>query len=48
MMQALDWQKGTSQDKVTLNSEEIKPAAIATIELHLPEGISKLVSKVSQ
>ena len=41
MMQALNWQKGTSQDKVMLNSEEIKPAAIAIIELHLPESVSK-------
>ena len=35
MMQALElmWlAKGTSQDEATLNSEEIKPVAIAIIE----------------
>ena len=26
-------------DKATLNSEKIKPIALAVIELHLPEGI---------
>ena len=31
--------KGMSQDKVTLNSEKIKPVALAVIELRLPEGI---------
>jgi len=49
MMQALEllgWQKGTSPDEVTLNSEEIKPVAIAIIELRLSEGISKGVSLV--
>ena len=44
-MQALEfcsWQKDSSRDKGTLlNSEEIKPVAIAIIELHLSEGISK-------
>jgi len=36
-------------DKVTLNSEEIKPVAIAIIELRLSEGITKGVSEcVSQ
>ena len=34
-------QKGTSPDKATLNSEEIKRVAIAIIELRLFEGISK-------
>jgi len=29
-----------SQDEATLISEEIKPGAIAIIELHLSEGIS--------
>ena len=29
------------KDEATLNSEEIKPVAIAIIELHLSEGISK-------
>ena len=29
------------RDEATLNSEEIKPIALAVIELHLPEGISK-------
>jgi len=33
-----------SLDEVTLNSEEIKPLAIASIELRLSEGISKEVS----
>ena len=33
------------QDKATLNSEEMKPLAIAIIELHLSEGISKGVSQ---
>jgi len=33
-----------SRDKVTLNSEEIKPVAIAIIDLRLPEGISQSVS----
>ena len=32
------WRKGMSSDKATLNSEEIKPVAIAIIELHLSEG----------
>ena len=42
------WQKGTSPDKATLNSEEIKRIAIAIIELHLlSEDIGKLVSKSS-
>jgi len=45
MIQTLDgsccgWQKGTSQDEVTLNSEEIKPVAVAIIKLCLSEGIS--------
>ena len=35
------WPKGTSWDAATLNSEEIKPVAIAIIELHLSEGISQ-------
>ena len=39
------WRKGTSPDEATLNSEEIKPVAIAIIELHLSEGISKGVSQ---
>ena len=34
------WQKGTSRDEATLNSEEIKPIALAVIELRLPKGIS--------
>jgi len=43
------WQKGTSPDEATLNSEEIKSLAIARIELRLSEGISKGVSEwVSQ
>jgi len=39
------WQKGTSPDEAMLNSEEIKPLAIASIELCLSEGISKRVSE---
>ena len=34
-----------SPDEATLNSEEIKPVAIAIIELRLSEGISKRVSQ---
>ena len=30
--------KGTSWDKMTLNSEEINPVAIAHVELRLSEG----------
>jgi len=40
------WQKGTSWDEATLNSEEIKPIALAVIKLHLPEGISHIVSQI--
>jgi len=39
------WQKGTLWDKATLNSEEIKPAAIAVIKLCLSEGISLSVNQ---
>jgi len=42
MMQALEllWlAKGTSLDEAMLNSEEIKPVAIAIIKLRLSEGI---------
>ena len=35
--------KGTSRDKATLNSEEIKAVTIAIIKLHLSEGIIKSV-----
>ena len=35
----------TTPDEATLNSEEIKPVAIASIELHLSECISKGVSQ---
>ena len=34
-----------SRDKVTLIGEEIKPLAIAIIELRLSEGISQSVSR---
>ena len=47
-MQALELlrlAKSTSQDETTLNSEEIKPLAIASIELRLSEDISKGVSE---
>jgi len=43
------WRKATSRDEATLNSKEIKPIAIAIIELRLPEGISQSVGRsVSQ
>jgi len=31
--------KGTSWAEATLNNKKIKPTALATIELHLSEGI---------
>jgi len=31
--------------KVMLNSEEIKPIALAAIDLHLSEGISRIVNQ---
>ena len=37
--------KGTSQDEATLNSEKIKPVALAVIKLHLPEDIRQAVSQ---
>jgi len=37
--------KGTSQAEVTLNSEKIKPVALAVGELRLTEGISQAVSQ---
>ena len=40
------WQKSTFPDEATLNSEEIKPGAIAIIKLRLSEGISKGVSEL--
>jgi len=36
--------KGTSQAEATLNSEKIKPIALAIIELRWSEGIRQLVS----
>ena len=33
------------KDEVTLNSEEIKPIALAVIELRLSEGINQIVSQ---
>ena len=38
--------KGTSLDKVTLNSENIKPIAFAFIELCFPEGIRQAGRRV--
>ena len=38
--------KGTSSDKATLNSEEIKLVALVTIELRLSEGISQSVGQL--
>ena len=40
VMELLGWRKGMSQDEATLISEEIKPVAIAIIELCLSECIS--------
>jgi len=40
-LELLQLAKGMSLDEATLNSEEIKPVAIAIIELRLSEGISK-------
>ena len=38
--------KGTCRDEATLNSEKIKPIALAVIELRLPEGTGRqLVSR---
>jgi len=34
------WQKGTFLDEVTSIGEEIKPVALAIVELHRSEGIS--------
>jgi len=45
MMQALELAKGMSSDKAMLNSEEIKPVAIASIELCLSEYTSQSVSQ---
>ena len=49
MMQAIELlllAKGTTCCKAMLNSEEIKPAVIAIMELHLSEGIvSKSVNR---
>jgi len=39
------WQKGMSRDEATLNSEEIKPVALATIELRFSEDIRQSVSQ---
>jgi len=39
------WQKDTSWDEATLNSEEIKPIALVVIELRLSEGISQSDSR---
>ena len=35
-----DWWKGTSQDEVMSNSEEVKPIALTIVEICLAEGIS--------
>jgi len=37
--------KGTSWAEVTLNSEKIKPIALAIVELHESEGLRQLVSQ---
>ena len=36
--------KGTCRAEATLNSEKIKPVALAVIELRLFEGISQLLA----
>jgi len=46
MKNAWSMPKGTSQDEVTSKSETIKPLSLATIELHLSEGISQLFSSI--
>ena len=46
MMQALELLRLAKRlDETTLNSEEIKPVALAIIELRLSKGISLLVSQ---
>jgi len=40
------WQKGTFQDEAMLNSGEIKPIALAVIELRLSVGISQSDSQL--
>ena len=39
--------KGTSRDDVMLNSEEIKPIALAVIELRLSEDISQIIIQIA-
>ena len=51
MMRSLEllWlTKGTSLDEAMLKSEEIKPVALAAIELRLSEGISQSVSQSAE
>jgi len=38
--------KGTSQAEATLNSEKIKPIALAVIELRWSEGIVVIVTRL--
>jgi len=38
--------KGASRAEVTLNSEKIKPVALAIVELHEPEGIRQAFSQL--
>jgi len=40
MMQALELLRLTKKDEAALNSEEIKPVALAIIELHLSKCIN--------
>jgi len=40
------WQKDMSLDKATLNSEEIKPVALAISELCLSEGITQSIRQL--
>jgi len=37
--------KGTTRAEAMLNSEKIKPVALAIVELHESEGISQSVSQ---
>jgi len=48
MKNALHVKRYSSRAEVTLNSEKIKPVALAIVELHESEGIRQLVTVVSQ
>jgi len=40
--------KGTSQAELTLNSNKIKPVALAIVELCESEGIRQLISQLAK